>query len=221
MINNELTWKNHLYGDMENEGLITQLSKRIGMMKKISKHMSQENLKYFASGIFYSKLNYCLPVFGNVFGLENYKEDNSRYQSFTTKENKNLQVLQNKAARIVTRLSWGTATRTLLNQIGWLSVKQLYLYQYHSLLLVFKMQHSGKPAYLKEKFRNNFAYQTRQATTSCFILNDTPRTEKCRKSFVHNNIITWNSLPADMRKTEKLTMFKLKLKEWVKKNVPI
>ena len=104
----------------------------------------------------------------------------------------------------------GTATTNLLKQIGWLSVKQLYVY--HSLLIVFN---------LKEKFRNNFAYRTRQATGSCFILNETPRTEKSRKSFVHSNIITWNSLPADIRKINKLPRFKQKLKEWVLKNVPI
>ena len=50
VINNELTWKNHLYGDDENEGLVPQLSKRIGMMMKMSKYMSRQNLQYFASG---------------------------------------------------------------------------------------------------------------------------------------------------------------------------
>ena len=29
VLNNELTWKNHLYGDKENEGLIPQLSKEL------------------------------------------------------------------------------------------------------------------------------------------------------------------------------------------------
>ena len=72
VINNVLTWKNHLYDD--NEGLVSQLSKRIGMMKKMSRYMSKQNLKYFASGIYYYKLNYCLPVFGNVFGLDEYKQ---------------------------------------------------------------------------------------------------------------------------------------------------
>ena len=40
VVNNTLTWKNHLYGDSENEGLIPQLSKRIGMLKVMSKHMN-------------------------------------------------------------------------------------------------------------------------------------------------------------------------------------
>ena len=96
VVNNELTWKNHLYGDKEHEGLIPQLSKKIGMLKRLSKFMSKDKLKHFVSGLFYSKLSYCLPVFGNVFGLDTYKENNTRYSSFTMKDNANLQVLQNK-----------------------------------------------------------------------------------------------------------------------------
>ena len=35
VVNNTITWKNHLYDDNDNEGLIPGLSKRIGMLKKI------------------------------------------------------------------------------------------------------------------------------------------------------------------------------------------
>ena len=80
-MDNDQTWKTHLYGDKENEGLIPQLSKRIGIMKQLSKYMNKEKLMFFASGIFYSKLNYCLSIFGNVFGLDHYREDNTRYTS--------------------------------------------------------------------------------------------------------------------------------------------
>ena len=45
LINSELTWKNHLYGDGENEGLVPQLSKRIGILKILSTRMSKERLK--------------------------------------------------------------------------------------------------------------------------------------------------------------------------------
>ena len=55
-VNNELTWKAHLYGDANNEGLITQLSKRVGIMSKLSKHVDKTRIKQFAAGIFYSKL---------------------------------------------------------------------------------------------------------------------------------------------------------------------
>ena len=110
IINNKLTWKNHLYGDENNMGLVPQLSKRLGMLKRLSRYMSKEKLKYFSSGIFYSKLIYCLPVFGNIFGLDKYKEENRRYFSFTIKDNNNLQVLQNKLNRLLLGADYTTST---------------------------------------------------------------------------------------------------------------
>ena len=35
VINNQLSWKNHLYGDENHEGLVTQLSKRLGILRKL------------------------------------------------------------------------------------------------------------------------------------------------------------------------------------------
>ena len=101
VVNNELSWKNHLYGDADNEGLVQHLSRRIGVMKKMARVMDRKNLQFFASGIFYSKLNYCLPVFGNVLGAEQYNDQDSRYQSYTVKDNYKLQVLQNNLNRVL------------------------------------------------------------------------------------------------------------------------
>ena len=116
IINNEMTWKNHLHGDTNNTGLITQLSQRIGILKKLSRRMSKERLKVFASGIFYSKLQYCLPVFGNVFGLEKYRDTNNKFSSFTKSDNKKLQVLQNSLNRMLTESEYNTSTEELLEQ---------------------------------------------------------------------------------------------------------
>ena len=46
VINNQLTWKKHLYGDENNKGWIPQLLRRIGILWKISKK------KYFLDGTF-------------------------------------------------------------------------------------------------------------------------------------------------------------------------
>ena len=129
VINNQLTWKNHLHGDDSNEGLITQLSKRIGILKKLSTRMSQERLNLFAAGIFYSKLSYCLPVFGNVFGIDRYKETNSKYTSYTTGDNSKLQVLQNSLNRLLTRAEYNTPTLELLKMTDSISVQQMTAFQ--------------------------------------------------------------------------------------------
>ena len=96
ILNNEMSFKHHLYGDVENEGLIPQLSKRVGIIYKLSKQVSSDKLRCFIDGIFYSKINYCLSVYGNVFGLEAYKDKSTKYMNFTKKDNNKLQVLQNR-----------------------------------------------------------------------------------------------------------------------------
>ena len=61
IINNKLSRKDHLYGYKDNTGLINQLKQRVGTLRRLSKYMSTERLKMMVSGIFYSKLMYCLP----------------------------------------------------------------------------------------------------------------------------------------------------------------
>ena len=86
-----------------------------------------------ADGIFISKLIYLMPAW---VGCEEYLVDV-------------LQVCQNKAARLVTKLDRFTPTRVLLGQCGWLSVKQLMVY--HSLVLLRKVFQNHKPEYLFQK----------------------------------------------------------------------
>ena len=124
-----------------------------------------------------------------------------------------------RASRFVANLEYNTRTSVVLKQVGWLSVKQLYVY--HSLVLVWKIIQSGEPLYLKEKFKRNFSYATRQATSNCLSLSQTPRSVLSKKSFVHNSTTLWNSLPSELRNNRKLLSFKAKLKVWVIENHPL
>ena len=151
VLNNQLTWKNHLYGDANNLGLISQLSKRVGMVKMLSKYMNKTRLKEFICGMFYSKLSYCLPVFGNVFGMEKYKEQNRRYMSFTVKDNNRLQILQNKVNRLLLDADPLTPTADLLQLTNSLSIHQMTAYQ--TAVLVHKVVQSGKPGHIADKMR--------------------------------------------------------------------
>ena len=151
VINNEMTWKNHLHGDTNNAGLIAQLSQRIGILKKLSRRMSKERLKVFASGIFYSKLQYCLPVFGNIFGLEKYRDTNNKFSSFTKSDNKKLQVLQNSLNRMLTESDNNTPTEELLEKSDSLSIQQMIALQ--TLTMACNIIKTGKPTYLAERLK--------------------------------------------------------------------
>ena len=72
-----------------------------------------------------------------------------------------LQVLQNRAARQVTKPSWFTPSWILLNQCNWLSIRQLIFY--HSALTVFRTTRTKTPLYLSQHLITEHPYQTRLA----------------------------------------------------------
>ena len=86
---------------------------------------------------------------------------------------KSLQIIQNKVARVLTKLDWLTSTAVLLNQEGWLSVNQLIFY--HSLLQVYKVNKTQTPKYLNNMFSRTYNYNTRQAVGGVIRLVGKPR----------------------------------------------
>ena len=216
VLNNRLTWKNHLYGDVNNQGLIPQLSKRLGMIMKISKYMKKEKLKNFAAGIFYSKLNYCLPVFGNIFGMDRYKEENRRFFSYTMKDNNNLQVLQNKLNRILLDAEYNTPTCDLLKQTGSLSIHQMIAY--HTALTTYKIVQSGKPSYIAAKLKIR-SRNTRQGRG--MIVPPDYRLSIAREGFIYRGAQLMNILHDDLRNESNIHKFKRGVKDWVKENISV
>ena len=69
LINNVMPWEHHHYGNDDHQGLIPKLSKRAKIIWKLSLVMPKKRLKIIAEGIFFSLLNYCIEVFGNVWGI--------------------------------------------------------------------------------------------------------------------------------------------------------
>ena len=68
VVNQLGTWKNHLHGDDENLGLLKELSKRIGILKKLRKYLPAARFKMLVNGIWNSKLQYGISVWGSVWG---------------------------------------------------------------------------------------------------------------------------------------------------------
>ena len=154
---------------------------------------------------------------------------NSRFQSRSSKSQiiiitntifrSNFYLQIPRAARLVTTLEFGTSTKVLLTQVGWLSVHQLFVY--HSLLLVYKVKQNGKPSFLNKKFSRDFKYRTRQAASNDFVVMETPKCEIGRKSFINTSRKLWNSLPAELKRASQLSIFKNELRDWTMKNISI
>ena len=119
------------------------LVSRINALQKISRISSFKTRKMLANGMVISRLIYLIQLWGGCPGyLLNF-----------------LQVLQNRAARLVCKEGKFTPIKTLLENCGWLSIRQLVAF--HRVLLVFKIRQEGKPKYFVEKFTSNSHYKTR------------------------------------------------------------
>ena len=130
---------------------------------------------------------------------------------------KMLQVLQNKAARFVTKLDIFTSQKTLLLQCGWLSVRQLG--EFHSLVQIFKTKQEQKPVFLHNILSKTFNYRTRAASTGSLVLNQAITGDISRDSFLAKSTRRWNTLPPHIKQAENLRKFKWKLRLWIKDNV--
>ena len=207
---NDFSWKGHLYGDGSNKGLIQKLAQRVGIIKKLSYKMNKERLRIFTEGIFYSTLKYGLQVFGNVFGLEKYKETGSRYSAFTQAMNHDLQVLQNKVNRILLRKWRDISTEELCLQTKSLSVQQMVASS--TLNTALKILRTKKPTFLYSKFNLN------QRSTA-FI--QPLRKSICREGFVDRAISLLNMAGASLRHESTEKVSKKMVNDWVKKHIDI
>ena len=109
-----------------------KLKSRLAGLLKLRYVVPYNYLKIITHGIFNSILVYCLPLYGGC--------DKADLQS--------LQVLQNKAAQIVTKSPPRSERKVMYDRLDWLTVNQLVAY--HTLLQIFKIRKSHQPEYLFE-----------------------------------------------------------------------
>ena len=198
VVSNNLLWKNHIRDSKTS--LMKTLTSRINALSKVSHYSSFLTRKMVANGMFMSYMSYLIPLFGG--SSENLIAG--------------LQTLQNRAARLVTKSDWRTSSASMMNQIGWLNVRQLTVLQ--SLMIIFKTNRDRKPVYLYNKISNKFAVNTRLGANNG--IKDTRRYKStiASQSFTPRSIKHWNSLPNNIHTESNIVKFKSKLRAWVKLN---
>ena len=187
------------------ESLVKSLTTRLSALKMIGKVAPFKTRKMLADGIIISKLSYLISLWG---GCEQYLM-------------RSLQVIQNKAARVVTKLDWYTPTHDLLSQCGWLSVHQLAVY--HTVVLVHKVLMSGSPEYLHNLFSEEYRCKTRLADMKLIKPGQpkAPEHELAKSSFRWRSLDNYNSLPLIIRDTVCINKFKPLVKKWIMESVQV
>ena len=120
-----------------------------------------------------------------------------------------LQVLQNKAARLVTHSPQRTSRKDMFATLQWLTVKQLMFY--HSALTTYRVRQSGEPGYLYDILSRD----NRQGN----IIIPHSNLTLAKKSYCYKGSAEWNELPKSIRSHQQMSKFKSELKKWVFANV--
>ena len=127
-ISESMKWNEHLIDNKESH--LNQLNKRLNGLSLVCKRADFKTRLMVANGIFGSKLVNLIQIWGGA-------------QEYLIRA---IQVTQNKAARMVSGMSWYTPTSTLLRKVGWLSVRQLITY--HTILTIQRSLISHKPQFI-------------------------------------------------------------------------
>ena len=223
IVSNDLSWRTHLHGNNKTgkdkiTGLLTKLSQRVGMLKRLAKVMPKNKFRNVSQGIFTSKLIYCIQLFGNVWGVPNLDENQRRFSAFTKDDMRKLQILENRVLRLETGLSQDTPLTLLLEKAKKMSVMQQTAF--HSIMTVHRVVTSGQPGYLAKKFKlrkeGDGVFPHRHTNT--IVIPDVELTLS-RGGFCYRGACLWNSLPANMRSGMSTEAFKSELRRWVRTNI--
>ena len=160
-----LKFTDHIQNDKE--ALIKVLNKRLFALRKLAFLTSFKSRKMIANGLIMSKMVYLIPLWA---GTEKYLLNS-------------LQMIQNKAARIVARKGKRTPVKVLLRECGWLSVVQLGVF--HSLVTIYKIFQTKSPHYLYLKLSSDCSRVLRASSELRIRLGRQSQagTELAKKSF--------------------------------------
>ena len=164
-----------------------------------------------ANGIVMSKILYLLPLYG---GCPEYL-----LSAIQTKQSEAM--TQVTGRRSIVPGKQFVSTAELLKQCGWLSVRQLSFYT--TVLNVHKTLVNETPEVIYEKLTSGRMHRTRGAgniSVKRTCVNEA-RLMVATSSFRWRGHQQHSSLPNDLKDESNITVFKCRLKTWVRNNVPI
>ena len=180
-----LDWKEQI------KAVSIKVSRAIGFLKHAKSFLPMASLKTLYTGIVEPHFRYCCSVWGCA-GSTDINQ---------------LQKLQNRAARIITKSSFDTPSRPLITELGWKTVEELIGNE--SKTMVFKSLNDLAPQYLCNLFTKNSACSSRiLRKTETDLRLPKKRSANGQKCFYFRGAKLWNSLPAESKTASSLGSFK-------------
>lgn len=156
-------------------------------ISKLSPIVSHTELEIVIHAFISSRLDYC----------------NSLFTCLNKNSLERLQIVQNAAARLLTRTSKYSHVTPLLRQLHWLPVE--FRVHFKILVLTFKALQGQAPAYIIEPLQ---PYVPRRSLRSCdqglLVIQHTKLKTKGDRAFATVAARLWNSLPRNLRIADSL-----------------
>ena len=189
LIDEHLTWKKHI------ESITCKVSMGLRTLKTIKPFLNRDCLIKVYKATIEPYFDYCSLVWDSID---------------TTLTNK-LQVLQNRAARIITGASYLTVrTSDMFEQLNWEKLSERRMRQ--KAIMMFKIVNGMAPPYLVDMFsrkHSNKLYHMRGSNQDLQLPK--ARTNYYKNSFAFTGTEVWNSLPTELKEQKSLNSFIKKL----------
>ena len=184
-LDDKLSWNRHI------DKVAKKVTSGIGAIRKIRDFVDRDTLISIYNALINPHFDYCSEVWDTLgVGLSN-----------------KLQKLQNRAARVIMNFGNDISGPEAIKALGWETLETRRAKS--KAKTMYKVLNNLAPSSLAELFeqkRNITQYDLRGSSTSLQLPQ--PKTEKLKKSFSYDGARVWNSLPADVRNSDTLTIFK-------------
>ena len=166
----------------------------------ISKYLNEETLKLLIHNHIISRLDYCNSLY---YGLPNVLL-------------RKLQNIQNKAARLIRKISQRERITPVLIDLHWLPIKARIMFKI--CLLTYKALKFGEPKYLKEHlipFELETNIMIRHATDQHRLYEPRGNKSAIARTFWYSAPRLYNRLPTNVKNSESVSKFKKSLKTYL------
>ena len=169
----------------------------LGQINRAKYALDRDLLTIVIQSLVFSKMYYCSIVWSNTTASNICK----------------LQAVQNFAARIITNSREFDHVTPLRCELHWLPVK-LHLF-YRDAILTFKCMNGMAPDYLSKQFVHRGSISGR-CTRNSQSLNIPPyKSATGQRTFYYRAVSLWNDLPANIKTSTTLNVFKTNLRRYL------
>ena len=172
--------------------MIPDLRRKIGTLRLVSKYLDMKSRLKLANGIIISKMIYMINLWGST----------------RPTWLKRIQIVQNMAARYVTKENRYTRVSTLLNKCNWMSVSQMVAF--HSMVLLWKTWNREGFSVMKNNLIRNNDGTFRVIRGRILLTSD---------SWKRRTVKMWNNMDQSLRLEDNAAVFKGNLKVWIMEHI--